>query len=100
MWLCSLRPVADGCILATTVCALAIQLLVLHINTDLSYIGVTHYRRKDSVIEHARTMLGLAAVTMYLHKINLKLESHNFKQVKYKVTNLQYVVPYVYVFWF
>jgi hypothetical protein len=33
------------------------------------------------VIEHARTMLGLAAVMMYLHKINLKLESHNFKQV-------------------
>jgi hypothetical protein len=26
-------------------------------------------------------MLGLAAVMMYLHKINLKLESHNFKQV-------------------
>jgi hypothetical protein len=33
------------------------------------------------VIEHARTMPDLAAVMMYLHKINLKLESHSFKQV-------------------
>jgi hypothetical protein len=77
-----MRPLADGCISVTSVRALAVHVLPFHEHTDVSCIYVSCCRRKDSVIEHARTMLGLAAVMMYLHKISLKLESLNFKQVK------------------